>query len=556
MSAGILELTLFLLITAALGIMLKLLRQPLILAYIATGVVLTVFGFLSAGNKEVFDVFLRLGLTFLLFLVGMEINYTALRIVGRAAVTIGIGQIAFTTLLGFPIARAVGFDVAQSWYLALALAFSSAIVVVRLLSERNAQNSLYGKISLGVLLVQSLAAIAALFALSGASNASSFLPMPILLALAKGAVLFFAIMYLGRKLIPPLLEKIAGSNELLLITSIAWCLGAAALVMKAGFPVEIGGFLAGIAIANSSERFQIAYKIRALRDLFALVFFALLGSSLVMLNFQVIALPLIVFSLFVLIGNPLVVLLFMRLLGYVKRTSFFTGITIAQTSEFSLIFASLGLILGNIKEHTASIITAVTVVTIVASSYLILHGNSLYKFFSPVLSLFEKKRKKEEPDTGEARKQIVLIGFHRLGENIASHLRKQDLLVVDFNPDAVRALRNGNYSVLFGDIADENILERVGIARARLIVCTSPSLQDNLTLITAVSRFPSRPVLILRAENENDARTLYAHKETGYVIVPNLTEGQYLGKTIAVDPALKILPQLKQHDLAVLSAKH
>jgi len=553
MSAGILELTLVILIAAVLGIVLKVLRQPLILAYVFAGIALAVFGFLDIGNKEVFDSFSQIGITFLLFLVAMEINYTALRLVGRAAITIGIGQMLFTALIGLPIAQALGFDVIQAWYLAIALTFSSTIVVVKFLSESNKLNSLYGKISLGVLLVQNIVVIAAFFALSSLSNTSVFLPIPLLLALGKGAVLLFAIMYLGRKIIPSLLNKIADSRELLFITSIAWCLGVTTLIMKAGFPMEIGGFLAGIALANSSEHFQIAGKIKAMRDFFVLIFFAMLGSALIMLNWQGIVIPLVVLSLFVLIGKPLAVMILMGIMGYRKRTSFLAGLAIAQVSEFSLVFANLGFRLGHLQEQTASLITAVTIVTIVASAYLITHNEAIYKLLSPILSLFESKRRREEPESGETHKPIVLIGFHRLGRNIASNLPKKDILVVDFNPDVVRSLQGKHYAALFGDIADESIIERIGAAHARLVICTSPSLDDNLALLEAVRRLPSRPTLILRAENENDARTLYAREETDYVIVPHLTTGQYLGKTIAVDPALKILPALKQKDLEMLA---
>lgn len=553
MSAGILEFTFVILIAAILGIVLKALRQPPVLAYVLAGIALAFFGFLNINNKEVFNSFLQIGIAFLLFLIGMEINYTALRLVGRTAIIVGAGQMLFTAFVGFPIARALGFDIIQALYLAIALTFSSAIIAVKFLSESRKLNSLYGKISLGVVLVQSIAAIAALFAFSGLSNTSGLLPIPLLFALGKGAVLFLAVMYIGRKIIPALFDKIANSRELLFITSIAWCFGAAALAAKAGFPMEIGGFLAGIALASSSERLGIAGQMKALKDFFVLVFFAMLGAALIMLNWQGIATPLVIFSLFVLIGNPLAVMILLGIMGYRKRTSFFVGLTVAQVSEFSLVFAGLGLRLGHLQEQTASLIIAVAIATIVASSYLMTRSGAIYRLLSPILNLFESQRRGEESESGEARKPIVLVGFDKLGESIALNIPKQDLLVVDFNPDVVRSLQGKHYTTLFGDIADENIIERVVSAHARLLICTSPSLHDNLALVEAVRKLPSRPTLILRAENENDARTLYARKETDYVIVPRLTEGQYLGKTIAVDPALKILPALKKKDLEALA---
>ena len=325
MTSGLFELAIIILIAAGLGIAARLLKQPIILAYIFTGIIIGILSFFNLNNRELFQTFSELGITFLLFLVGLEINYSSLRLVGKASVLIGLGQIVFTAVIGYFIALFFDFNQLQSLYIAIALTFSSTIIVVKLLSEKKDSNSLYGKISIGLLLVQDFVAILILIFLAGIQANKGIVLSAIILTAIKGLILFIAMLWLGRKILPLVFNKIAQSQELLFLTSLAWCLGIATAVAKTGFSIEIGGFLAGLALANSSEHFQISAKIRSLRDFFILIFFVILGSSLIFSDFSGLTLPIIVFSLFVLIGNPLIVLIIMGLLGYRKRTSFMCG---------------------------------------------------------------------------------------------------------------------------------------------------------------------------------------------------------------------------------------
>ncbi len=555
MTSGLFELAIVILIAAGLGIAARLLKQPVILAYILTGVIIGIFGFLHLADKELFHTFSELGIMFLLFLIGLEINYTSLRLVGKASVLVGLGQIIFTFIPGFYIARFFDFNFLQAAYIAIALTFSSTIIVVKLLSEKRDTNSLYGKISIGFLLVQDFVAILILIFLAGIQSGKEIVFNDIFLTTLKGLGLFVAMLWLGRKILPLLFDKIARSQELLFLTSVAWCLGLATMVVKTGFSIEIGGFLAGLALANSSEHFQISARIRSLRDFFVLIFFVILGSSLVFSNFSGLTLPIIVFSLFVLIGNPLIVLIIMGLLGYRKRTSFLCGITVAQISEFSLILAALGLKLGHLDNKIVALITAVGIITITLSSYLIIYNDQIFQRLSRFLSIFERRRRgKENHIEVEFKKPVILIGAHRVGQNIAAHLPKNDLLVIDFDPDVISQMRKQGCATLFGDIADNEIMERANLGSARLIICTSPDFEDNLRILTEIKTIPSknRPKIILRAENEKDAEIFY-QQGADYVLLPHLTSGQYLGKSIAVDPEMKILDQLKKKDLELIT---
>ena len=551
MSTGIFELSIVILIAAGLGIAARLLKQPIILAYIFAGIAIGVFGFFHLTNKDLFQTFSEMGLMFLLFLIGLEINYSSLRLVGRTSVLIGIAQIILTFIPGFYISRFFNFDIIQSAYIGIALTFSSTIIVIKLLSEKKDINSLYGKISIGFLLVQDFVAILILVFLAGMTD-NKIVPNNIILTTFKGLALFIAMLWLGRKILPMLFDKIARSQELLFLTSLAWCFGVATLTVKAGFSIEIGGFLAGLALANSSEHFQISGRLRSLRDFFILIFFVILGSSLVFSNFSGLALPIISFSLFVLIGNPLIVLIIMGIIGYRKRTSFLCGITTAQVSEFSLILAALGLKLGQLDQRAVSLITAVGIITITLSTYLIVYSEQIFKYLSRYLSIFERRSKKEEGFVQlEFHKPVILIGAHRIGQNIASHLPKENLLIIDFDPDVITQMRKQNYACLFGDVADSEIIERANLKSSRLVICSSPDFEDNLRLLSEIKNIKNKPKVILRAENEKDAKIFYA-QGADYVILPYLTSGQYLGKSIAIDPEMKILEQLKNKDLELL----
>ncbi len=553
MSAGIFELAAVMLVASVLGLIARYLKQPLLLAYIASGALIAYLGAFDLIDREVFRVFSDLGIMFLLFLVGLEINYSSLRLVGKASVIIGLGQIFFTALIGYFIAR--GFDLATttSLYIALALTFSSTIIIVKLLSEKRDLGSLYGKLSVGMMLVQDAVAIILLVILSSVDGGESFVWTTLLLTLLKAVVLFTAMLWLGRRIFPQLLDRFANSQELFFLLSTGWVLLIAAFVHQLGFSIEIGGFLAGMSLANSSETLALSSRIRPLRDFFILLFFVTLGSSLVGLSFTGIGLQIMVFSLFVLIGNPLIVLVLMGLMGYSRTTSFKTGVTVAQISEFSLILVALGLGAGHVDESVVATVTAVAVVTILFSTYLVTHSELIARKIDPFLKFFEKKIVVENklPDSGY-HKSIVLVGAHRTGASLAHHLSKENLLIIDFDPDVVKSLRARGYDCLLGSISDDDIRQAANLSETGLVISTSPDFDDNLGLVHMMKKEGSEAKLIVRAESKREVELLY---EAGvdYVIFPHLSSGHFLGKHIAQHSDLAFLAQLKNNDMNVLS---
>jgi len=524
------QIALLLVVAATAGILAKTLRQPLIIGYLLAGIALSVFGFLS--DVTVFSGMGQIGVTLLLFLVGIEMNLKELPSIGKVAFISGIGQIILTSIVGFLIASALGFGLLPAIYTAVALTFSSTIIIVKLLSERRDSGSLYGRISIGFLLVQDFVAILILMFLASLGDGSGS-PLEFLFVGIKASVLIIATWAISKKLVPRLFSRfLASSQELLYIASIAWALGIAGFVAgPLGFTLEIGGFLAGIALSGLPEHLEIASRVRPLRDFFLTIFFLILGSKLVVGGLATVIWPSIIFSTFVLIGNPLIMLAILGFMGYRRRTSFMAGLTVAQISEFSLILMAMGLGLGHVTEqHVASIIL-VAVITMTVSTYLILGGDSVFERLRVFLKLFEKKNTKEgallpsELIAGH----VLLIGGDRTGKRVISLLQKlgAPFLVVDYNPRVFNELTADRVRVLFGDISDPEILELSNIIETKLIVSTINNLRANLNILEAVRRIEAKPKVILTAETRDES-VKYYEGGADYVVLPQVVAGDHI----------------------------
>lgn len=551
------EISLVIVLAAILGILAKIFKQPTIIAYLITGIVIASAGVLGLDSHNVLNVMATFGITFLLFLVGLEMRFSEIKSIGKAALLTGLGQIIFTSLVGFGLVKLLGFNVITSLYIAVALTFSSTIIVIKLLSEKRDLQSLYGRIVVGFLIIQDLVAILMLIILSSLQKGELAINLPIIIfSITKGLILVAATLWLGQKILPWIFEKLARSPELLFIVSVAWAVGIAHFVSSKtiGFSIEIGGFLAGLALARSAEQFQIDARIKSLRDFFIVMFFVILGSSLIIGgNLSDIIIPAIILSLFILIGNPLIVLIIMGLLGFRKRTSFLASVTVAQISEFSLILMAMGLKLGHVDEKAVSLVTLVGVVTILISTYLILNSEKIFNILRPYLKIFEKSHPQEEPITPSAREgHTILAGAHRLGQRILMALDKKHLLIVDFDPTIVNQLKSQGYQIIFGDITDTEIQNHVNFDKAKTIISTVPHLDENILIIERIKSLKEQkktfPLFIATATQEWEARILY-DEGADYVILPYFICGQHIANLIKeVKLDLSVLNKIKRHD--------
>lgn len=530
------QIAIIIVIAAGFGFIAKLIGQPLLVGYLIAGISVGAFGITT--NTEDLKTLSQVGVTLLLFLLGLEMKLSDLPSIGKPAIVTGIGQILFTSTIGFLLAVFLGYEYLPALYIAIALTFSSTIIMVKLLSEKKDLQSLYGRISVGFLLVQDFVAILILLFLASVSKGSTD-PFIFVYTFAKAILLFGAVWFLSKKAIPFLFEKyLTSSTELLFIASIAWVLGFSSLVAgPLGFTLEIGGFLAGLALSNLPEHLQIATRARPLRDFFLTIFFVVLGTELAIGREFVSILPqALIFSIFVLVGNPLIVLILLGLMGYKKRTSFMAGLTVAQISEFSLILMAIGLSLSHVAQSDVSLMIIVAVITMTLSTYMIMSSERIYLRLQNFLGFFERAKynsaEKVARLSDEFSNHIVVVGCDRSGHIILSQLIKssEKYVVVDFNPAIFDELSKRGVNVLFGDISDPEILEASNVANAKLIITTFGVLPDNLRILEYLKTKHSKALFVAVATNKHDLDKLY--KEGAYyVVIPEMLAGYQL-KTI------------------------
>jgi len=484
------EIAALLVLAAGVGFLGLMLRQPLIVSFIAVGILAGPSVLDIAQSDAQIDLLAELGIAVLLFLVGLKLDFNLVRTLGPVALITGLGQVAFTTVFGFLIALALGLDARTSLYVAIALTFSSTIIIVKLLSDKREIDSLHGRIALGFLIVQDVVVVIAMIALSaigvgGAVEGDGALT-EVLRVLAYGcAMLAFVVLFI-RYIANPLVERLSRAPELLVSFAIGWAALLAAVGHYLGFGKELGGLLAGVSLASTPFREAIAARLASLRDFLLLFFFIALGASLDLSVLGASVGPAIVLSLFVLIGNPLIVLAIMGTMGYRKRTGFLAGLTVAQISEFSLIFMAMGVGIGHVNEEALGLVTLVGLVTIAASTYMITFSHQLYAVFEPMLGVFERRNLAAEPDAGAVAggaHDVILFGLGRYGLGIATELRESGsrVLGVDFSPEAVRNARVQGFEVLFGDASDPEFLAHLPLEKARWLVMAVPEHDTGVT---------------------------------------------------------------------------
>lgn len=537
MPPAFLQLASVLVLATILGIIARFFKQPLILAYIFSGLIIAFLGFFDHFDQAVLELLSNLGIAFLLFLVGIELNLSDLRYVGKAALLTGLGQIVFTAAVGFILISALGFSAVVALYMAVALTFSSTVIIVKLLTEKHDLQSLYGKIAVGFLLVQDFVAILALMFLSG-FGAEQPTITTFLAIFVKGAILV-AIAYIASKtILKYLFQYTSTSVELLFVSAIAWAFLFATIGAAFGFSIAIGAFLAGLAIARSPFRVQISARVKPLRDFFIIIFFILLGASMAIGSSGVFLSHVVILSLFILIGNPLIVMAIMMTLGYRNRTSFLASVTVAQISEFSMILMAVGHTLGHLRQEDVALIAAVGIVTITSSSYLILYGDKIYRLLEKPISRFFPEKRKDPYVVGHETltDHVILVGAEQMGWDILKFFKskirdRKQIVVVDFNPEIISSLRAGGFNAVFGDIADPEVLEELELGRARLVVITDPDVGDNEHLIRfARSKNFSGPI-VSTSYWMHDAVKLY---EAGadYVVVPEEVGGDHVARIL------------------------
>lgn len=520
------EISFILVLATIIAFFMQWLRLPLLLGHVITGILAGPAVLQIIHGKETIEVFSQLGITALLFVVGLSLNPIVIKEVGKIALLTGIGQIVFTTIFGFLISSLLGYPWITSLFLAIALTFSSTIIIMKLLSDRGDEGKLYGKISIGFLLVQDLVATVILILVSTLTKNEGI--GSALLAMGGKMIGIAAILFLvGKYLLPWISRLFAQSQEFLFLFSIGWGIGLAALFHLLGLSIEIGALAAGVVLASSPYRFEINAKMRLLRDFFIIMFFVLLGSQLTWNNIGTQLPQALILSMYIMIGNPLIMMAIMGWLRYSKKTSFFAGLTVAQISEFSLILILLAAQKGYVPADIISLVTIVGIITITTSTVMILNADRLFTILSPYLRIFERAHPIQERIQKE-RYDALIFGCHRVGAEFITPLVKKNMkyLVVDFDPVVIERLKEQGIACRYGDAHDNEFLDEIGFDSCKILISTIPDMETNLLLIQKLKAVNPKAIAIVSAHTPEQAELLY-EADASYVILPHFLGGNH-----------------------------
>ncbi len=513
------DLSLFFAMAAIFGFLAYKLKQPSIVGYILAGVVFNNL-FLQGPNHEI-EIFSRIGIVFLLFAVGLHLNPEVLKKTGKNSFLAGVGQIVFTFLAAYVLTR--------STYVAIALTFSSTIVVVKVLSDKRDLEKLYAKIAIGILIVQDIVASAILL-LSGTEIVADDPYKMIYLLIGKLCFLAICLLVACNWIMPTLFKKCAQSGETLFLLTIGWGMGVATIFSLMNLSLEIGALVAGICLSSTPYTEEIGSRIKPVRDMFLVLFFVTLGSQIDLKLLPEILPNAILASIFVLIGGPAITWIVLRILKQGNKVALMTGFTMAQVSEFSLILMQEAKKIDSVSEKEVVMVTVVMTITMIISGYMMQHSERLFMFLLPVLNMVFPKKDGTESVTETENYEIALFGHDRVGADFVDlfvALRKT-FFVVDNNPEMVEKVKEGGHVIYSGDADDVEFLELLPTEKLKLVVSTIPDINTTILLCRYLQKYNRNVSFVGIAHNQENAQKLYT-AGAAYVIMPH-----YLGARHAI----------------------
>ena len=524
-----LEISLVFVLVAIVAGLMRYLRQPLILGYILTGILVGPLFLDLIKSKEAFEGFSEIGIALLLFIIGLGMNVTVIKSLGKVSLLTASLTLAIVGGLGYLVGILLGFDPTTAMIIGVALFFSSTIVILKALSDKKEVNRLYGQIAVGVILVEDVVATLAIVFITALSQGGDGLGLQDIALMALKAFALGLLLYgAGAKVIPHFAKKFAKNQEFLFLFAIAWGFGIASLFAQAGFSAEVGALFAGVSLASIPYATEMSSRLKPLRDFFLILFFVSLGESFIFENFSMIIIPALILSAIVIVGKPLVVMGSLGVLGYTKLTSFKAGIHLSQISEFSIVLIVLANQLGLVNNIATSIITMVALITIAVSSYLMKYDDQVFKRFEKKLSFFERKNIREQ-----AKKRglytSILFGYHHGGHEFLKLFRdtKQKYLVVDYDPEIIEHLESQGIRHAYGDATDHEFLEEINAAQVTFAASTIVDMEVNKQLLGFLHRHRQDVTFICHARTYEEALVLYEHGAS-YVILPRFLGSEYI----------------------------
>jgi len=508
------------------GLVAKTLKFPLIIGYLIGGMAIGTLAANFLQKMETLNVVAEIGVALLLFTIGLEFSITKIKSLGEVIISASLIQVLLTIIAAIIIFPLFGLDFYTALFLGAVFSLSSTAVTIKTLSDRGELETLHGEIASGWLFMQdlyTLPLIILLPAIAGITNGQT----PGIFGFwgfAKSLVIsfasFFLILYLGKKIMPVLFEKIADfkSRELVLIAAVLICLLFAYVFRTLGFSTALGSFVAGILLSSSSVHHGIFAEVRPLRDLFSTVFFVSLGfllsPSFLLGSWKLILLLTILVIVIKFIISASLVLL----LGYHTKTATLVGFSLVSVGEFAFVLALLGVTSNLISEEIYMTILSVSFLTLIISVPLLTISQSLYyrtkhfivKVLPPAEKLLNHIDRGKLPEKESLSDHVVVLGHGRVGKYIswALSLAAIPYVVVDYNHNLVRYLRESGVKVIYGDPAEIDVLRFAGVDRAKVVILAYADRHTQETVVMNALTINPDIKIISRTHFEEDQKKL------------------------------------------------
>ncbi|MGM4893850.1 cation:proton antiporter [Tardiphaga sp. 709] len=550
------DITLCILFAWGIGLIAHFTRQPLILAYLIAGFIIGPFGIGWVKSDESISTISELGLIFMLFMIGLEIDLKKIIRAGKVILFAAGGQLIAGCVLGAAFFMALGLKLGgggfDALYLSVACALSSTVVIVKVLYEKRELDTLPGRITLGILVLQDIFAI--LF-LAVQPSLADLQVSVIALSIARVGVLVATALILSRYVLPALFHQIARRPELVLLGALAWCFLIGEIAERLHLSREMGSLVAGVSLSTFPYALDVTAKVTTLRDFFITLFFVAVGMTIPIPNGATIGLALII-ALFTVISRLLTTFTPLYLMKQGLRASLLPALNLAQISEFSLVVLQTGIAAGHITTQTSSAASFAFVILAVLSTFAMMRSDQITRLLiGPMKRIglrdLDHGQKTHDADHaaghGEARR-IVILGFFRTASALLAEIERQNeslldqISVVDFNPNVFRTLVGRGQHVIYGDISNVDTLVHAGVGNAEIIILSVPDSllkgANNEKLVRHVRSINPNAKIISTADVLGDVSDIYA-AGADYVTVPRLSDAHALYEVIeAADQGL------------------
>ncbi|MBR1146265.1 cation:proton antiporter [Bradyrhizobium sp. AUGA SZCCT0431] len=536
------DITLCILFAWVLGLLAHFTRQPLILAYLIAGFVIGPFGMKWVHSKDSIHVISELGLIFMLFMIGLEIDLKKIVRAGKVILFAAGGQLVGGCLLGILFFWGIGLSMGagrfDALYLCVACALSSTVIIVKVLYEKRELDTLPGRITLGVLVLQDIFAILFLAVQPSLDNLQVSV---ILISIGRVGVLVATALVLSRYVLPRLFHQIARRPELILLGALAWCFLIGEIAEKLHLSREMGSLVAGVSLSTFPYALDVTAKVTTLRDFFITLFFVALGMTIPIPGPSVIGLALLI-AAFTVVSRVVTTFVPLYLMKQGLRASLLPAINLAQISEFSLVVIQTGVIANHIGTETSSAASFAFVILAVISTFVMGKSDEITRaLIGPMKKIglrdLDHGQGEAAHEGGHEARRIVILGFFRAASALLAEIERQNPLVleqitvIDFNPNVFRTLADRGLHVIYGDISNVDTLLHAGIGKSELIILSVPDSllkgANNEKLVRHVRTLNPTAKIVATADLLRDVNDLYA-AGADYVTVTRLSDAHEL----------------------------